>query len=371
MSSWIRAFSLRLAATALGAGLGMLLFEALLRTASFIPLSSPIYEKDAVTGFRLKPYDATDAEGFNDARSVLPAKNKPSILFVGDSFTFGTYPSDAVFPRLIEDRLTAQGRPHTAYNRGLPGGGPANYVGLIERHAPALRPNLIVVTIFLGNDIEQSHHARRTRLWMGQLGNVIEPWHLSLQPESIMSVMALRKAFREAKNAWHLWGQSQLFESVAVEKNRQSYLFAQAVLYDIEERHLENSRRHLSKFIQDSYENLLENYIPALKAASDRQGAKLLFLLAPSEGQVDNAFFQAMLTYQGRSQDEYDRNKPNEILGFWLDKQGYDYIDLLPILRAAQLDGATYNRGDTHWNRRGNEIVADAVLAWLAQNPLN
>lgn len=357
--NWIRPFLSRAAAWSIGLGAAFLLTEFLLRVASFVPLPSPIYREDPEVGFLLKPYPSTDGEGFNDKRD-MPPQGEP-ILFVGDSFTFGTYPSPFVFPRLVEDHLRSSGLNVHAVNRGLPGAGPKNYVGLIEKFAPALQPRLIVVSLFLGNDIEQSHPARRTRLWLGQLGNVVEPWSFRLQPESFMTVMAARKVWRTAKNAWHLRDAPSDKNNMRDEEGRETYFFSQPVLYDIEHRHLENSRLPLSSFIAESYDHL-NQIIPTLRDAAARHGAEILFVLIPSEGQVNDAFFQAMADYQNERPEEYDREAPSVIMGIQLEKNGLGdrYLNLLPVLRQNAHE-RLYNQGDTHWNRRGNALAAEAI----------
>jgi hypothetical protein len=358
----IRQFFIRMTALSIGIGIALIFSELMLRAASFIPLTSPIYRPDSDVGFLLKPYGNTDSEGFNDTRPQAPPANAEPILFVGDSFTFGTYPAPLVFPRLVEEKLRDKGMNVYAVNRGLPGAGPKNYVGLIDKYATALRPRLIVVSLFLGNDIEQSHPARRTRLWMGQLGNVIEPWHFSLQPEAFMTIMAMRKATRLIKNYWHLRNSSFALPAAAHEESRETYFFSEPVLFDIEHRHLENSRLPLSSFIAQSYGHLHQDLITDMRDAATRHGAEILFVLIPSEGQVNDAFFQAMINYQNEKAAHYDRETPSVNMGVILEKNGVGdrYLDLLPILRQ-HAGEPLYNIGDTHWNRHGNAIAAQAI----------
>ena len=92
---------------------GVIAFELILRLVSFLPLSSERWIYDPAIGFHLRPSGETDAEGFNNPRAA-PPPGLVRILFVGDSFTYGTYAAEASVPALAAARLAEAGHPVAA-----------------------------------------------------------------------------------------------------------------------------------------------------------------------------------------------------------------------------------------------------------------
>ena len=71
------------------------------------------------------------------------------------------------------------------------------------------------------------------------------------------------------------------------------------------------------------------------------------------------------MAYHSHDGSAFDRALPNDRLTKAIKAAGYDVIDLLLILRRHARQEQVYNQGDTHWNRRGNEIAANAILERL------
>ncbi len=49
------------------------------------------------------------------------------------------------------------------------------------------------------------------------------------------------------------------------------------------------------------------------------------------------------------------------------ERAGIDCLDLLPVLRRTERGGRTYQLRDTHWNARGNAVVATELEPVLAR----
>lgn len=115
---------------------GYVFTSADLRSASYTP---PLNE----AGFRQRPFDAH-----------LFDENSVRILFLGDSFTFGSGVADgnARFPDLIAARLEREapaGKRYYVYNAGVGGTEPTRWVGYLEKLMPSYRPNIVFGVFFL------------------------------------------------------------------------------------------------------------------------------------------------------------------------------------------------------------------------------
>jgi SGNH hydrolase-like domain, acetyltransferase AlgX len=58
---------------------------------------------------------------------------------------------------------------------------------------------------------------------------------------------------------------------------------------------------------------------------------------------------------------------PNKRLVDTLQRQGIDYLDLLPEFVAASSRERLYRPNDTHWNIRGNTLAAELITRHLLQ----
>lgn len=96
--------------------------------------------KNAVTinrdGFRGNPFAFVDTP-------------QPKILLIGDSFTWGgtAKPITNSFADLV------QKAGYYVYNGGIPGTDPQQYALIAKKYTPILKPDVVAVCIYLGNDV--------------------------------------------------------------------------------------------------------------------------------------------------------------------------------------------------------------------------
>lgn len=107
--------------------------------------------------------------------------DKLRILTLGDSYTFGSgVADDETFSAVLERELGAERV--EVVNAGIPGYGIFQFVELFRRLAPAIRPDIVIVTFPTGDILRQpftsaeaaeSHRQmRRRRLWIKRVSRV-------------------------------------------------------------------------------------------------------------------------------------------------------------------------------------------------------
>jgi len=74
------------------------------------------------------------------------------VVWIGDSFSYGTVPHAYHFTTVAERELPGV----DVYNMGYPGLGPSDYLHLLEDEALPLDPDLVVVELFIGNDVTEN-----------------------------------------------------------------------------------------------------------------------------------------------------------------------------------------------------------------------
>jgi hypothetical protein len=151
--------------------------------------------------------------GYRDReRQLDKAAETFRIAVFGDSMVEATQVNlDKTFTYLLEERLSSASRPVEVLNFGIAGYGPLQELLLFQREGPRYRPDLVVLAVFLDNDVADCHPALRTgqagipfaRVENGNLQvdySRAEQNHASYHREPIYSVRkysALYRAFRE------------------------------------------------------------------------------------------------------------------------------------------------------------------------------
>jgi lysophospholipase L1-like esterase len=125
--------------------------------------------EDAFLNHRIAPHTTGhDALGFRNVE--VPASAE--VVAIGDSMTYGVgAPRDASWPQQLGKLLGQR-----VYNMGLGGYGPLQYLHLTQSTAKRLKPRLIIVGFYMGNDLMDAFYLARGRAhWHG--------WRVSTEAE--------------------------------------------------------------------------------------------------------------------------------------------------------------------------------------------
>ncbi len=90
-----------------------------------------------------------NTDGFRSVEFKQYGNSKPKILLIGDSFTWGH--SATLKSGSFADIMLARG--YTVYNCGISGTDVAQYLAVAQKYIPLLKPDVVIVNFFLGNDI--------------------------------------------------------------------------------------------------------------------------------------------------------------------------------------------------------------------------
>ncbi len=177
MASGVRPDHLRRAALcALILALQFVVFEAALRTwgsSEAAPAFQGLFTNDPTIGYRLKPgarvrfatseFDtdiAINAAGVRDDEEIgEKTPNERRILVLGDSLVLSVQvPFRDTFGELLEQRLNSGGSRlrYRVINGGVQGYGPVQELLFFRSILPAVKPDLVIATLFVGNDIEDA-----------------------------------------------------------------------------------------------------------------------------------------------------------------------------------------------------------------------
>ena len=266
------------------------------------------------------------------------------VVLLGDSFAAGSVRQDVNFASGIERLLPDV----EIYNFGLSSLGPRDYRIILETEALSFNPDVVLVAIFVGNDL--------TDVPVDAGLSFDDP---TLARFSKRSWRLLREWYRQVTGATPSpLLLPQLSTPVIPEKgfnlSRQTYI-------EVEVERLGLSRLSL----REAHEEALTNALAELRAMRDecrRRGIVFAMAIIPDEFQVNPDLLEELLRIGAVPREDVDLDLPQRRLLDFCRTENIACLDLLPVL-AGRRD--VYLPQDTHWNETGNLLAAEALAPWL------
>jgi hypothetical protein len=302
----------------------------------------------------------SDSSGFPDREPLELGPAKPWIACIGDSFSVGVVPHHRHYTTLAERELGVD-----VYNLGVVGAGPREYFHLLERHALPRSPRLVVIALFVGNDLEDSE--RESTGWL-------ERW---FDAREVLVCVAPSRAWRRVRTGGFEAGaiEDGALPNSALPQATQSVEDIERRLPHLADPLLERAPQSRERFLYIEFNrarwlaaDMAERAAPTLAWLERIRDAAapipVACLLIPDEFQVEDAVWNEVLA-EGLPA-HLDRDAPQRFLGPELRRRGFEYVDLLPALRAVPPmdDGRRhlYHLRDTHFNARGNAVAARGLV---------
>ena len=344
---WIgahRQVALRLAAsTALTLGL----LEAALRVVN---AASPmfIFYSDSFGRYRGQPgaphYDTRlNSRGFNDEERAIsrPPGVDHRVVAIGDSFAFGTVPYADNYLRLAEQALARDANVEVV-KMGVAGTEPRDYLAILVEEALAYRPDLVMVGFYTGNDFEARERKAYEHSYVATLGNFL--WHMGRAGRTVVITDGDGGPRAYDDQAPSL--PADRFLQIQVERSR---------IYTDTDAWLEGATARAVGYLTD------------MRNVTRRAGAGFLVVIIPDEVQVDAALQDQLAVLLNRSREAIDFTRPTRGIVHALGQQDIRVLDLLPLFVEQGRHTRLYRPLDTHWNRAGNRLAAEAVARELGE----
>lgn len=164
-------------------------------------------------------------DGFRAKEVSQISSSKNRLLFLGDSFTWGMSAepfNDSSFCDLLSNDSSLE-----VVNTGIPVADPAQYAAVAERYIPAIKPNMVFVMFYMGNDLMRSDRAivsgRPFYYWTnaGAIYADIDGRHFN-SPQQAYDYLANEKYFLKHPHGWieSLIAESALFSKLYSAKFR-------------------------------------------------------------------------------------------------------------------------------------------------------
>jgi hypothetical protein len=407
----------------LGLVVGLVLAECLARCYFAVvpaPRGAP-YVRDRDACYRLRsdppevylkdPDNYTNSLGFRDREHP---REKPSgtcrIVGIGDSFVYANIRRlDDHFLRVAVAELNrsrvGSAVPSTVDSAavemilmGVGGYSPANEVGVLRGIALPLKPDLVILSFFVGNDVTgirlkgkilggQWYPASSPYSWL----NVLRKSDVFLLCEKLLLLPSFRgrllKLYLHGRGAGRpapspAARQSSATATDTAPPSPQSPAAARPPATQRADGpsdwYLHALLKDMGVFMVLPDERMEEMWTEAegCLAEFDRlcaeAGVAWILLLIPAQVQVDPDLRQVLLDRFALRPDDWDFDAPQRRLRSFADSRGVPVVDLLAEMRDRSRSGSVlYIPDDGHWNVLGNRIAGERLAAVIRDPELS
>ena len=268
--------------------------------------------------------------GFRDIEPPSPKSPKPGIVFLGDSFTWGY---EVEFEDMYINLLRKALPYFDIYNISHRGFGTDQEL-IVFKHLNFLHKIKLVVLAFCENDIEDNNSNFRYKKNKPQYKYV--DGNLVLSGTPVMKQIEWADTSSTDINVSHV--------KVILKK----FLFNSHFLHDLYFRY-KNIRYPYQKksSVNKTSASLVITHkiLNELKSTVEKKGAKLLIVLIPSKSEIEK--IDHYIPYQ------------NDIIKICSDLN-IQHLDLAPYFEKKLW--RTYYRIGMHWNARGHQVAAKAIM---------
>ena len=287
----------------------------------------------------------------------------PRILMLGDSFTFGAYVGDDEnFPTLLEQRLRKNNYNYQVVNAGYTDGFETDqqYVWL-KRNIDLIHPKLVVLDVFLGNDI----YYINPEAWADLDGDGLpSKWldhNLSVQANGIL---------RNKQVGANTVGVESIYR-VPILRNSHLCIMAGRAIDFIRSRLFgyrgfeEDALQHIFGIYTDTFldhEQLFLKLASAMDRLARDRGAKFAVTLLPMNFMIEREKMDITLPYSKF------RNAPSVYyarLSELLKNNGIASLNIEDAMKNSH-DGPFFPaNGEIHFDRKGHILTADRLYDFL------
>ncbi|WP_295640473.1 SGNH/GDSL hydrolase family protein [uncultured Methylibium sp.] len=323
-----------------------------------------------------------NTDGFR-GEELLPAGSARRVVIYGDSFIHASYtPDDETFAVVLGRQLqAAAGARIEVVNAGVSSYGPDQIILKMEDELPRLRPDLVVVSVFAGNDYGDLMRNKLFRL--GADGRLVaNRWTLDPAVRSKLELSQreslLLRALRQMLGSFRSRGGADGAANEAAKFSDWDFLLAEAereyrsFIVDGNDVVTNTHVDYYSADVSLQPESPSARYKVALMRAvlqrirdvARAQGVPLAFLFIPHPndvtdkydwGPVDRARFPS---YDGRNQTAPLEDAARSL--------GVPFVNLYEPYRAVDASQLYFRGGDDHWNAAGQRMAAELMARLTA-----
>lgn len=229
------------------------------------------------------------------------------------------------------------------------------YLYLKERGLK-LNPDIIVIGLFIGNDIE--HPLSDENIWTKVDSNGF--------PIRIINKYSTHNFYKDFFFNYSFFRSSNLVKLIFHTSDK---IVRKILIGDKEEEWINNSNDFINiyrdKYLMKTEKRFddAEKMILAISDVAKQNNSEIIFLLIPELLQIDSSKIPRIII----NNEKLDREKPQQILREFFIENNLNYIDLLHELIQYNAEDLYYS-DDRHWNKQGHEVASKVIYNYIVEN---
>ena len=288
------------------------------------------------------------------------------ILGLGDSFAENLTWEGHNYHDFLKKYLATQGYQNIdIINAGMSGTGPGYYYHVLEKLGDLLKPDLVIVGFFVGNDFGEMEFRYRS-IGIYDIRQRVDYIERFLQLFHFKDWWLWQLTHRK----YNIW-KDQRNKSREVKQNitELQATFAEKTFLDIERVRLQIAEKSNKQTFTNSF-NQHSGLISNFKKWCAYRKIGLVFVVFPDQYQVDSDLRSKIITQYNLKPGSLDVSYPNTLLTEYCHTNYINIIDLLPFFQQESSSKELYRKNDTHWNVEGNKLAAKIILDYLKDHNL-
>lgn len=306
--------------------------------------------------------------GFRDDEFARePAAGRKRIIVYGDSFVEAEFtPLERSFTKQLERHLTGAGRGVEVINAGVVAYGPDQSALRIEAEAEELKPDLVVLAIFAGNDFGD---LLRNKIYRLDAEGELVKNDYTISP-------ALRREFRPPRSLLLLKARQaygNLRALVAGGGPSPKAYVGQSVRRCREDcaEYVAGANNEVKNLFRDQYDadislktdtacadykkRLMERVVGKIKSTLDARGVPLVLVIIPA---VTDLFPGYEISVDRNVYKDYDPAALTDALQHIAVSNDLRHVNLFDAFKAADPSALYFKYPNAHWNEEGQRLAA-------------
>lgn len=231
------------------------------------------------------------------------------------------------------------------YNFGVSGAGPRDYCLILEQDVCQFHPDLVLVSLFVGNNITE-----------------IMPHPRSLDPQQHAVYVVLNRLWQELRE----WLRPVPTDPIHVGAGPPPTGLPLEAFRAVEARRLEVCVNPPGGAVEKKWRRTFAD-LERLIASCRRSHVAVAAVLIPDEFQVNADVLAAAVQDAGLDRAALRLDLPQRRLETFLTQRGVPCLDLLPFF---QRSPGMYLPCDTHWNAAGHRLAGRQIACWLSKKEM-
>lgn len=298
--------------------------------------------------------------GFRDLKEKSEIGDK-NMLILGDSFIFGSLMQyENTFPYLLQEEL---GNDWSVHDGGVVGYTLDNEYLLLKEKFDLIKPNLIIVGVFVANDVTEFRRHQWSKDFLGDLIKVTDT-EIYVDSDKTLRNYKIREPASYVIN----WLQEK-FEIIALKfgatyaKNG-DYTLTWPVF-------LKEDHPGYDPRVPQFYNQLFE-MMQAINSFTTKNDVKTVFVIIPMDVQVSKIYWDKYSYIPSLFDEEtFEAKRPQKVLNDFCSENNFFCLDLLPEFeKSPEKDTLYFRNNDPHFDKAGHLLTTELIYKYLKENNL-